>query len=245
MAEIAAIAAKARALLRRVDAGVLSTQSLAQPGYPFGSLAPFALTHEARPILLVSSLAEHTRNLAADPRCCLTVLEPTGGERQATGRASLLGEARPLPEAERATAGARYLALFPEQRDFLQMRDFAFWSIEPLRVRWIGGFGEIHWVERDAWLLDTPEWREGEGSIVAHMNQEHADALAAICRRLLGVDGAGAELVAVDPEGFHVRAAGGVHWLAFARACRTAGDVRAEMVRLTRQAREAGAPPPG
>jgi len=237
MAETGAIAAKARALMRRVDAGVLSTHSLAQPGYPFGSLAPFALTHEARPLLLVSGLAEHTRNLAADPRCCLTVLEPTGGDRQATGRASLLGEARPLPEAEREAAAARYLALFPEQRGFLTMRDFGFWSIEPARVRWIGGFGEIHWVERDAWLLGAPAWRDGERSIVSHMNEDHADALAAMCWRFLGVDGAGAELIAVDPEGFHVRAAGGVHWLAFARECRTANDVREEMVRLAREAR--------
>ena len=237
MADVELLAGKARGLLRRVDAGVLSTQSLAQPGYPFGSLAPFALTHEARPLLLVSALAEHTRNLTADPRCCLTVFDPMRDDKQASGRASLLGEARPVPEPERTAAAVRYLALFPEQRGLTAMRDFAFWSIEPARVRWIGGFGEIHWIERDAWLLPTPEWREGEGSIIEHMNQDHADALEAICVRFLGQPGAGAALVAVDPEGFHVRTGAGLRWLGFGRLCRTANDVRDEMVRLTRTAR--------
>jgi heme iron utilization protein len=238
VADLEAIARKARALLRRIDAGVLSTQSLTQKGWPFGSLAPFALTHEARPILLVSALAEHTRNLAADPRCCLTVFDPNRDDKQAAGRASLLGEARPLPEPAREAAAERYLALFPEQRGLLSMRDFGFWSIEPARARWIGGFGEIHWIERDAWLLATPAWRDGERSIVSHMNEDHADALAAISKRLLGEDGGDAELVAVDPEGFHVRTARGIHWLAFGRASHTADEVRAEMVRLTREARQ-------
>jgi hypothetical protein len=237
MADLEVVARKARALMRSTDAGVLSTHSLAQKGWPFGSLAPFALTHEGRPILLVSELAEHTRNLAADPRCCLTAFDPAQDDKQAAGRASLLGEARRLPEAEREAAAERYLALYPAQRDLLSMRDFGFWSIEPLRVRWIGGFGEIQWIERDAWLLAAPEWRDGERSIAGHMNGDHADALAAICRRFLGDGGAGAELVALDPEGFHVRTARGVRWLAFARPCHTASDVRAEMVRLTREAR--------
>ena len=236
MADAEDLARKARALLRRVDAGVLSTHALAAPGYPFGSLAPFALTHEARPLLLVSALAEHTRNLAADPRCCLTALDPSRDDKQASGRASLLGEARPLSEPERAAAADRFLALFPAQRGLLAMGDFAFWSIEPARVRWIGGFGEISWIERGDWLLPTPVWRAGEGSIVEHMNRDHPDALAAICERVLGERGEGASLLAVDPEGFHVRTAAGVRWLAFERPCHTANEVREEMVRLTRAA---------
>jgi len=237
VADLHPVARKARALLRRTDAGVLSTLSLAEPGWPFGSLAPFALTHEGRPILLVSSLAEHTRNLAADPRCCLTVYDPLRDDKQAAGRASLLGRAQPLADPERAAAAERYLALFPEQRELLAMRDFAFWSIEPARMRWIGGFGEIHWIEPDAWLLATPAWREGERSIAEHMNRDHTDALVRICERFLGEDAAGAELLRVDPEGFHVRTTRGIRWLAFARACHTADEVRAEMVRMAREGR--------
>lgn len=234
-----AIARKARSLLRRADAGVLSTLSLALPGWPFGSLAPFALTLEGRPVLYISTLAEHTRNLAADARACLTVAEALlpGEDPQAAGRASLLGEARPVPAEHVEAAAERYLALFPAQRAYQQMHDFAFWWIEPQRVRWIGGFGEIHWVERDAWLLEPPEWGAGHASIVAHMNEDHRDALEAICRHFAAVELDDVEMVAVDPEGFHLRNAGATHWLPFARACATPNDVRAEMVRLTRAAR--------
>jgi hypothetical protein len=235
----ASIAAKARALLRRVDAGVLSTQSLALPGYPFGSLAPFALTHEGRPLIYVSRIAEHTRNLAADPRACLTVIEASAGNRQALGRTSLVGDAHEVPAAERAAAAARYFAFFPEQRQYEQFHDFTFWRIEPTRVRWIGGFGEIHWIERDAWLLATPEWSAGEASIIEHMNQDHRDAMELMVRRFLEAEPDGVEMVAVDPEGWHLRNAGAVQWLPFAHPCNTANDVRMEMVRLTREARAA------
>ena len=235
----APIAAKARSLLRRVDAGVLSTQSLAMPGFPFGSLAPFAMTHEGRPLIYVSRIAEHTRNLSANPRACLTVIEATRGNRQALGRTSLLGEAHEVPAAEREAAAQRYFAFFPEQRAYEEFHDFGFWSIEPARVRWIGGFGEIHWIERDAWLIATPEWSAGEASIVTHMNDDHRDAMEAMCRRFLGAEPDAVELVAVDPEGFHLRNAGAIHWLPFEKPCHTAHDVRMEMVRLTRQARAA------
>ena len=230
---------KARALLRQVDAGVLSTWSVAMPDFPFGSLAPFAMTREGRPLIYVSRIAEHTRNLTANPRCCLTAIEAPGGNRQAQGRTSLLGEAHELPAAERDAAAQRYFAFFPEQRAYEQFHDFEFWRIEPVRVRWIGGFGEIHWIEPDEWLVPTPEWSTGEQSIVDHMNGDHRDAMEAMCRRFFGAEPRGVELVAVDPEGFHLRNGDAVHWLPFAQPCATADDVRREMVRLTREARAA------
>jgi putative heme iron utilization protein len=236
-ASVAVLARKARALLRRTPSGVLSTHSSAMDGYPFGSLAPFALTHEGRPLLYVSRLAEHTRNLAARPRACLTVLESTAGDPQAVGRASLLGEAHQAPEAEHARLASRYFAFFPDQRPYEQLGDFAFWWLEPVRVRWIGGFGEIAWIERDAWLLEPPAWREGEASIIDHMNQDHRDALEAMCRRFLGAQPVDVALVACDPEGFHLRNGDVPHWIPFATPCGTAEAVRAEMVRLTREAR--------
>jgi len=239
-ADPAALAGKARALLRRVPAGVLSSHSQSMAGFPFGSAAPFAMTHEGRPLLYVSRLAEHTRNLAADPRACLTVLEAGAGhDPQALGRASLLGEARKLAEAEHAAAAARYFALFPDSRAYEELGDFAFWALEPQRVRWIGGFGEIAWIEREQWLLAPPDWADGEASIVAHMNEDHADALAAMCRVFLGEAPDRTAMLACDPEGFHLRNAGAVRWLGFARPCHGAEEVRAEMVRLAREARSA------
>jgi putative heme iron utilization protein len=239
-AEPSVIARKARALLRRAPAGVLSTWSVSVAGFPFGSLAPFAMTHEGRPLLYLSRLAEHTRNLAAHPRCCLTVVESAAGDPQALGRASLLGEAHQAPEAEHERLAARYFALFPESREYEQLGDFAFWRLEPVRVRWIGGFGEIHWIERDSWLLATPDWQHGEAGIVGHMNEDHRTAMEAMCASLLGESPRDVAMLACDPEGFHLRNAGAVRWLPFSRACATANDVRLAMIELTRQAQASG-----
>jgi len=235
------LATKARSLLRSAGAGILSTHSAEMAGFPFGSLAPFALSIEGRPIVYVSRLAEHTKNLAANSHCCLTVVEGTLGDPQAVGRASLLGEAHALPDAERKAAADRYFAFYPEAKQYESLGDFGFWRIEPVRVRWIGGFGEIRWIERDEWLVPTPEWSTGEGYIVGHMNEDHGDAMEAMLRARFGEEPNEVAMLACDVEGFHLRSNGRVRWIPFAKPCVTQTDVRMEMVRLTREARAAAA----
>ncbi|MCA8921900.1 MAG: pyridoxamine 5'-phosphate oxidase family protein [Planctomycetes bacterium] len=145
-------------LWRGADAGVLSTTSVAVPGYPFGSVVPYVTTPEGRPVIYVSGLAQHTKNLAADPRCCVTVVE-AGGDAQAGWRISLLGDAAPVEGAEREAIAARYYARFPASARFAETHDFAFWAITPRRVRYIAGFGKIHWIEAEAWLGADPQAR--------------------------------------------------------------------------------------
>ena len=106
--------------MRRMAAGVLATHSIAEPGYPLGSLVPFAMTPEARPVVYVSRIAQHTHNFERDPRASLTVVEAAmdggDGDPQARGRVSVLGDARRLAGEEREAAAARYGAFFPESR---------------------------------------------------------------------------------------------------------------------------------
>jgi putative heme iron utilization protein len=109
-----------------------------------------------------------------------------------------------------------------------------------VRVRWIGGFGEIRWIEPAAWLVPTPDWSTGEASIVGHMNDDHADAMEAMCRARFGETPKDVAMLACDVEGFHLRSNGVVRWIPFAKPCVTQNDVRAEMVRLTREARASG-----
>jgi len=226
-----------RRLTRSTTDGILSTMSSELPGYPFGSVTPYVLTHEGRPVVYVSEIAQHTRNMRADAKVCLTVTDQgDGANRQALGRVTLVGDAREVPERERGSVAARYFAFHPEAEAYAGTHAFRFFWIEPVRVRFIGGFGNIHWVEPEDWLVPTPDWREQERGIVDHMNADHADALANIARRASGVLAEGAVLVALDPEGLHVRTDSALLYVPFASACATTDEVRAATIELARAA---------
>ena len=98
-------AAMARRLLRSVDSGILSTMSLEIPGYPFGSVTPYAMTQEGRVAMYVSEIAQHTRNMRGDPKVCLTVTEGSGAEnQQALGRVTVVGDVFEVPADRTAVA---------------------------------------------------------------------------------------------------------------------------------------------
>lgn len=251
-------AVASRALLHSRAAGVLATHSVAVEGYPLGSLVPFVLTPEGRCIIYVSRIAQHTRNFEANPRTSLTVVEAdlTGAndDSQASGRVSLLGDASVLSGEVREAAKARYATFFPESQGHAGVHDFDYWQIDPVRIRYIGGFGAIHWVEREVFCLPRAEWQDGENGIVKHMNEDHRAHMALIWAKHLGrrpkspavseaVEGNAGDpdeplMLASDPEGFHMRWRGRVAYVPYAKRCETALDVRKEMVRLTKEARE-------
>jgi heme iron utilization protein len=129
-----------RTLVREARHGLLSTHGLDPAGIPYGSLVAVAATAAGEPLLLLSGLAQHTRNLVADPRASLLVLEPSGGDPMAAGRATLLGTARVLDGAGAAEARGRFLALHPEAERLLAL-DFQLWALAPAEARHVGGFG--------------------------------------------------------------------------------------------------------
>ena len=134
-----------RTLLREARHGLLSTHGLEPAGIPYGSLVPVAATEEGLPVVLVSHLAQHTKNLVADGRASLLVLEPTEGDPQQAARATLLGLARRLDGVEEAQARARYLAVHPGAEQYFDL-GFQLWALTPAEARYVGGFGAAAWV---------------------------------------------------------------------------------------------------
>src|SRR6185295_10784721 len=121
---------EARALLEAETVGILSTISVHRAGYPYGSVTPYALSTRGTPLLLLSGLAAHTKNLLADPRACLFVGDRSAApDPQAGARISLLGRAARVPSdgAEAADGKQRYVARFPQAEAYFQMRDFGLW----------------------------------------------------------------------------------------------------------------------
>jgi heme iron utilization protein len=201
--------ATGRALLFRERHGVLSTAHGEHGGWPFGSVVPFATTPEGDPVLLLSGIAEHTRNLAADPRASLFVADSEARERPQTGaRLTLLARAEvPAGEAARAAAEA-YFARFPEARAHLSAHAFDAHVLRVERVRWIAGFGSMGWWERGAWTSspDVDPLAPHADAIRAHMNADHAAALVTLVRRHGAPDAERAVMTGLDVLGLSVDA---------------------------------------
>ena len=197
----------ARCYLRARHHGVLSTLSRRVAGYPYGSVVPFVLDHEARPIILVSRLAEHTRNLEADARASLVVRDD-GDEVQAGARLTLVGNAARI-NCDPALR-ARFLRYQPQAQQLLGLGDFSYWRITPLTLRFIAGFGDIRWMSESEFAPPLHALAHLEADIVAQMNVGFADTLRARCCGVLGREVIEALMLGVDCDGFDVRA-DGVH----------------------------------
>jgi len=227
--------------LRASRYGVLATQSRSLPGYPFGSITPYVLSATGEPVIYISTLAEHTRNIADDPRVSLTVFDPAdAADPQAGPRLTFLADAYRLAPSDAAATGARYCRLCPAARAYADTPACAFYALRAVRLRFIGGFGQIGWIEPDAVDLRNP-LAEVEADIVEHMNRDHADAVHTYCRHYFGVDPGHAELVGVDPHGIDMVSDGTPRRLTFDTPADTADTVRGRLIDMLRQARQATA----
>lgn len=233
-------AREARRLLLRCYDGVLATISVAVPGYPFGSVVPFCLDRTGQPIILIADIAQHFKNVLADPRVSLTVFDRSADDLQANGRLTLLADAVRIAPGD-ADAAQRYYRYFPEARDYHLTHGFAFWRLCLKRIRFIGGFGAIHWLEPGELSRSNPFDEDAEVSMVSHMNEDHVAAMRGYLRDELGTAAASAEpsLAGVDAEGIHLRNGQRIHRVEFPAAVNSAAEVRSALVAL---ARDGGTP---
>src|SRR2546421_3256680 len=189
---------EARRLFLQQSFGVLSTISLDVPGYPFGSVTPYCADRQCRPVIYISRIAQHTRNILADPRVSLTILEHGDSDDvQARGRLTCIGNARPLGPDE-GEAPERYFRYFPSSRQYAGTHDFEFFCLELVRLRFIGGFGQIYWIEPNEFIADNPFSLSQEARILQHMNDDHRAAL----QHYAGGDSV--VMIGIDAAGFDV-----------------------------------------
>ncbi|HEU4391441.1 MAG TPA: DUF2470 domain-containing protein [Blastocatellia bacterium] len=222
----------ARQLLNHQSVGVLSTHSVDVKGYPFGSIAPFVVNYEAEPTVLISDIAQHTRNIKHDSRVSLTVFDQCTDDPQAASRLTWIGDAELVGSADSDTR-QRYLRYFPSAESYFETHDFSFYRIRLRRARFIGGFGEIYWIEPEAMLVRNP-FRETETGIVEHMNRDHAKALFHYCE-LKGLRPSAVTMTGIDSEGFDMLADRKKLRIDFDTPISTSEEARTTLVRLARQ----------
>lgn len=216
----------------------------ADSGHPYASLVTVATDVAGQPLLLLSRLALHTRNLAQDPRASL-LFDGSGGDGDplAGGRVSLIGRAERLDGAAIEPARRRFLARHPAAEAYAGFADFAFWRLEVERAHYVGGFGRIVSLKRDDLLLDVSGSQSlvaSEIGILEHMNSDHAEAIGLYATRLLGAGPGPWRMTGIDPEGIDLVAGGQGLRVDFEQPISTPADARKALSGLAGAAREAG-----
>ena len=237
-------AERARTLMHSGRIATLSTHSRKQPGFPFGSLMPYALDKDGRPIFLISTMAMHAQNLQADPRASLFVTEPdAGGNPLGAARVTLIGNVVRIPESDLAEARSLYLASYSDSKHWVDFDDFFFFRMDLVDLYFVGGFGVMGWLAASEYSQARPDpLANHKTDIMHHMNADHKDALILLAKRFADVEAQDAEMSSVDRLGFYLRlkTKDGVRGtrIAFLREVATPAESREVLVEMVRCARQ-------
>src|ERR1039457_2927471 len=236
-------AERAHSLMCLGRIGSLSTLSRKQPGFPFGSVMPYGLHEQGRPIFLISTMAMHTQNLHTDPHASLLVTQDdAGGDPLGVARVTLVGNARPIPQSEVVEARKLYLARYANSRHWVDFEDFSFYRMDVIDIYYVGGFGVMGWVSASEYDRSQPDpLADSMAEIIRHMNADHKDALVLLAREFGCVESQEATMTAVDRLGFQVRlkTQDGMQGarIAFLREVSNPAETRKVLVEMVQQAR--------
>jgi putative heme iron utilization protein len=237
-------AERSRTLMHLSSVATLSTVSRKQPGFPFGSLMPYALDAAGRPLFLISTMAMHTQNLKGDPRASLFVSQPAAdGDVLGAARVTLVGNVTQLTDEEKTEVREIYLKAHPNSQYWVDFTDFAFFRLEPVDVYYVGGFGVMGWVTAADYAAAVPDpLATAAQGILDHMNADHSDALMLLTRVHAKLEAETATMTSVDRLGFHVRVLtpGGFKGarIPFLREVSTPTETRTVLVEMVKQARQ-------
>ena len=236
-------AERARTLIAQIKTGTLCTLAAEPEGYPYGSFVTVGFDG-GDPVVLVSTMAEHTKNLQRDTRASLLVAEGGSEDPLANGRVTLLGPCARV-EGDGGSARAAFLAAHPNAAYYMDFGDFAFWKLRVESVRYIGGYGRMSWVEAVDWrAAEADPLAAAASDVISHMNDDHADAMVLYCKAfskatdidaasMTGIDRYGFEMSAVTADGPRpVR-------LAFPAQVRTPEEARTALIAMLGDARTA------
>jgi putative heme iron utilization protein len=242
-------AERTRTLLHLASIATLSTLSRKHPGFPFGSLMPFALDPVGRPLFLISNMAMHTQNIRADGRASLFVTQPSADPTQGqdplgAARATLVGNIDLVPAPDLPPARDLYLTRHENARYWVDFADFSFFRLEILDLYYVGGFGVMGWVPASDYAHATPDpLADAAPGILTHMNADHVDAMVLLARTHAQLVATEAAMTSIDRLGFYLRlkTAEGIKGarINFPREAQTSTDTRTLLVEMVRHARSA------
>jgi heme oxygenase (biliverdin-IX-beta and delta-forming) len=229
----------ARSLLRRSRQGALATL-MAGSGDPYCSLVNVASHPDGSPILLISRLAVHTKNIVADSRASLMLDERAPGDPLQGARIMLAGRAEEAGGDQTELLRRRYLNTHPSAAGFTEFKDFSFFRIRPSGSHLVAGFGRIVDLKPDQFLTeinDAGALIEAEQGAIDHMNDDHREAMNLYATRLCGAEASDWRCTGIDPEGIDMQAGATTLRLDFPDRVTGPGELRKMLVQLADEAR--------
>ncbi len=229
----------ARSLLRRSRQGALATL-MPGSGDPYCSLVNVASNWDGSPILLISRLALHTRNILGDPRVSLMLDERAEGDPLEGARIMLAGRAEQAGDAEQQVLRRRYLNAHPSAEAFVNFKDFSFFRIRPTGAHLVAGFGRIVDLQPERFLTDISDadaLKQAEQGAVEHMNADHREAMNLYATKLLGAEPADWRCSGCDPDGIDMQAGMTTLRLDFPERVTDGTALRKMLVKLAAEAR--------
>jgi heme iron utilization protein len=231
----------AKNLLRTVRAGTLATIDR-NTGHPFGTLVNVATDSDGSPLILVSRLSSHTANLEVDDRASVLLATTGKGDPLAHPRLTVLGRFAKIVRdaADGAQLRRRFLARQPKSELYAGFADFELWRLAMESAHLVAGFGRATNLAAPDVTTDVRDARdllEAEASAVAHMNDDHAEAVSLYATKLLGAAAGPWQVTGLDPDGLDLACGDAVLRLEFAERVTTAGQLRQVLANLAKQAR--------
>ena len=225
-------------LLRNSSEGVLSTISVRNEGYPFGSFVTYITDVDRSIIIYASNIAQHTINLKENSKSCLTLFKIDDDlDKQNSSRMTLLGDLQSMPEKEIDEIRARFEEFLPESKKYAAMHDFNFYRLHIDQIRWIGGFGKIAWLDNKDWKQFKPKWMSNQTSIIDHMNKDHTKNISASLNAQHNVQDPEAKMFALSIDGYFVKSEDKIYFIFFERVCKNAKDYKDILVEQANQYR--------
>jgi putative heme iron utilization protein len=231
----------AKGLLRSTRAGALATIDR-NTGHPFASLVNVATDSDGAPLILISRLSTHTANLELDGRASLLLASSGKGDPLAHPRLTLIGSFLQIKREDQREPRLRqrFLARHPKSELYAGFADFSFWRLDAVSAHLNGGFARAADLKAADVLTDVSgadNLIEAEAGAVAHMNNDHADAVRLYATKLLGGDDGPWQLTGIDPDGLDFGLGDATLRLPFPQHVLTADQLRKTVVDLAAKAR--------
>ena len=218
-------------LLRGSNMAILSTLSKKFEEFPFGSFITYITDQNRSVYIYASDLAEHTKNIHNNSKSCITIFNTNkDGDKQNSSRLSIMGHFQKVESNDLNKCEKRFFKFLPESKKYSQTHDFNFYKMNPNKIRWIGGFGEIAWLNDKNWQISNPDWSEEEGSMINHMNEDHNDVVVSCLKGFHNIDDEACSMIGINIDGYYIKSNKVIYYIPFEKPCLNSKEIRAALV---------------